>query len=388
MALALDDILAIETWQSILQDILDVADDLLLKVTSWQAGQPIRSALVYVSQKISQVQTQNREAIAGGLLDYAAGDWMTLLALSLYRVTRNPALFGSVDNFSYQNNGPDDAVFAAGDLVVAHNVSGATYRNQDDITIAPGTTKTDITIVADVAGADSSAGPDTITELVSVKVGGVVTNPTALLGTDAESDADLATRCRLKLGSLSPNGPKEAYDFVVRTPYFDDGTPCCLTSVPFMRSNVVLDVDNGALSVYCATAVGAPTDDDVAIADAAIDKWATPWLTNATALAAEEVNIPVSYEVWIAASNLTVAQQEAKIVAQLATYFKTTPVGGNRIEPDDDGVMYQDGLIVQISTSLPGVIRARVIAPSDDTTLEPNQVPVLGTVTPIVHVVT
>lgn len=388
MTLALDDVLAVETRETVFADILSVADDLMLKITSWQPGQPLRSALAYVSQKIADVQVQNREAIAGGLLDFGKGAWLTLLAQSLYRVTRQPATFGTLDNYSYQNTGPANAVFAAGDLIVAHRVTGKTYHNLVDISIAPATTKSDIAIIADEAGTASNAGPGEIDQLVSVKVGGVVTNVSALLAADDEEDDPLRDRCRAKLGSLSPNGPKEAYLFVTTTQFFEDGTPCCVTSTPLTRCNPVLDVDTGLLACYIATSVGAPSSDDVAIADKAIDKWCTPWLgRGAQAIAATELVEAVTYALWIK-SNLTTAQIQSTIAIALANYFKTIPIGGEKIEPDDNGVLYTNALEVVIATALGGIVRLQVSGPSGDVVMTPDQVAKLGTVTGTIHVVT
>lgn len=391
MAYALADLLTVETRETVLADILDIGASVFLKVTSWQSGQPIRTILTYCSQKIADVTIQNREAIAGGFLDEATEGWLSLLAWSVYRVSRRLASAGTTNTFQYTNgNSTDAAHFLPGDLVVAHAVTGKTYHNLDEITIAPGTVKSDILIEADEVGTGSNAATGEITTLVSVRVGGSVTNLQPCLGSDDEDDPSLRARCRSKLGSLSPNGPKEAFDFVVKTQFFEDGTACCPTAVPITRSQVVLNNFTGDLTVYIATDAGAPTGGDVAIADAAVDRWATPWLVDAHAIAATEVPVPVTYSAWIKSSNLTVAQQKSLILLALTEMVKRVPIGGARVNPDIDtvGYLYHDTFIVTIVGAVTAVIRATVAAPSADTALADGQVVTLGTVTGTVTVVT
>lgn len=386
--LAIDDLFAAETRETVLQDILDVADDVTLKVTSWQPGQPIRSILTYISQKIADNTARDRLAIRGGLLDYAEEGWLTLLAQSVYRVTRQPATFATGDSLSVTNGGTSIQTFQTGDLIVAHDVTGKTYTNRALIVVNPGATVTDNVIDADEVGSASNAGPGLITTLVTTFPDITVTNVRAVLGADEEDDPHLRTRCRAKLGSLSPNGPKEAYDFVVTTQFFEDGTPCCPTSVPIRRSQVVLDTDNGALTVYTATDAGAPIAGDVDIATDSIHTWSEPWLVDSAAAAATEDILNVTYTAWVRGSNLTVDAIKSKISTALAVFLKSYPIGGEVIPPDVNGILYVNTIEAVITKAVDGVIKISVTLPAADQAVIQGHTVVLGTVTGTIVTVT
>jgi hypothetical protein len=69
------------------------------------------------------------------------------------------------------------------------------------------------TIGADQAGVGGTAAPGTITNPVTDNIGVTVTNLVSLVGAPAESNLAYVARCRLKLASLSPNGPHDAYNY-------------------------------------------------------------------------------------------------------------------------------------------------------------------------------
>lgn len=66
---------------------------------------------------------------------------------------------------------------------------------------------------ADVAGPDSTSSPGTITQVVTTLSGVTCTNLDSFIGSDWESNSALANRCRLKIQSLSPNGPIGSYSY-------------------------------------------------------------------------------------------------------------------------------------------------------------------------------
>lgn len=387
MALALSDLFDSETRDGVMSTILSIAGDVALKVTAWQEGQPYRSLLTYVSQKIADNTVLRKEAIKGGLLDSSEAGWLTLLAKSLYRVDRKLADFADGDSFTFTNSSDEEYTVELGDLVVAHSVTGKTYRNTSVIVIPANGAIEGQYMLADEVGTASDAGPGMITEVVSSLVGVEVTNLAAVLGVDEELDEALRIRCRAKLGSLSPNGPKEAYEFVATTPYFDDGTPCAPTDVAITRTLVWTDALTGFVSVFLATAAGAPSGGDVTIVDNAIDRYATPWCTTATAYASTEVLVPVTYQVWIAGSNLTVAQIKSAIASALAVYFASVPISGYKIPPDELGKLYVEALRTVIAKATPGIIKVAITLPAADLELEVGEVCRLSTVTGTVTVI-
>ncbi len=383
MTVSLSDLIAAASADSILGTVLDIATDLELAVTAWQEGQPTLTTLSIFAQQFADTELINLEAIKSGFLDTAEGAWLTLLAQCLYRVPRLPAVAASTLTFQVTNNGDANVDALAGELIVAHAVTGKTYRNRDDLTagdtLAPGV-NSDIVMVADEVGTDSDAAPDAITVLVSSQSDLVVTNLDACLGSDAETDPELRARCRDKLAALSPNGAKGAYAFIAKTPTYS------ATSVPITRVNVVASILTGVVTAYLANANGAPSDADVTVVDEAIDKWATPWGTTAAAAAATEVSIPITYQVWVSGSTLTAAQIQAKIATALAVYLKSVPIGGDAISPDPNGKVRVGILEIVIARAIPETVKVTVSLPAADEELDGNEVAKLGTITPTVTV--
>src|SRR6478609_3665208 len=104
-----------KTRDQVLAVMLEVAGALDLPTTAWQAQGVDREILFILAQAIATFTGTSFDAAAGGLLDYASGDWLTLLAFDRYDVTRTPATFGTcterltnVSSFSY--------TLAAGDV--------------------------------------------------------------------------------------------------------------------------------------------------------------------------------------------------------------------------------------------------------------------------------
>lgn len=373
--LSLSDLFSTETRDDAVGTLLDVLSSLELKVSAWQPGQPIRTMLYGVGQKFADYSLIRSEAIKGGLLDSSTRGWLTLLARSVYRVERNLAEHAEASDFSVTNN--SGALFEpeAGELIVAHSVTGKTYRNVEPLSIADGATDAAVLLIADEAGTGSDAAPGMITVVVSDQIGVTVTNPSAVLGSDDELDEDLRTRCRAKLEALSPNGPRGIYEFVAKTPSLAG------TSVTITRTRVVPDPTTGELVVYLATASGAPSAPDIEAVNAAFELHATPWCTEATGAGAVDAVIAITYQAWIKGSSLSVVQIENAIATALAQAFKVIPIGGDKIPPALLGKVYVGALERIIGGAVPGIIKVTVTLPAADVELDAEELPKLGTVT-------
>src|SRR5882757_9271594 len=66
-----------------------------LPTIAWQSGGLIFSILKIEAKAIVDLVSLISEVAKGGLLDYATGDWLTLLAQSAYQLTRNPTVFAA-----------------------------------------------------------------------------------------------------------------------------------------------------------------------------------------------------------------------------------------------------------------------------------------------------
>lgn len=378
MPLTLETIITPTTADEIEQAVLDLcaSADPPLPVTAWQSGSVVRTMIWTLSGEIAERALVDVEIAKGGFGDLGSPEWVKFWAEKIYNVLFVPAepATGTV-TFTNPTATPHSQL--AGAVIVAHSVTGKTYRNQAPITIPALGSLPNVAVSSDEVGTANDAAPGFVTVIVSPSMTGVtVTNPAAILGADEEGAAALVQRTRDKLGSFSPLGPKEAYDYVAKTPELS------ATSSPITRTKTVADPATGIVTVYLATATGAPTGPDVAIVQAAFEVWAEPWTASSVAAAATNFPINVTYQAWIR-SSLTQAQVESAIATALTTYLATVPVGGVEVPPAD-GKVYVNKLEHVIFTALPGIELVAITVPAADLAMTDDQVAVLGAVTPTI----
>jgi hypothetical protein len=371
---SLDEILTPAQRDDVLATLLALASSFGAPTTAWQEGDPILTTLTADAQKSADLTLVAVEIAKGGFGELLPSDaWADLWAQSRFNETRVPATeAGGLVNAT--NTSASNYVLAIGEFIVAHTTTGKTYRNQAPITILAGVGLDDILVAADEAGIASNAAPATITTVVSSLVGVGVTNPLAFIGTDKETTPAFVNRSRAKLGSFSPNGPKDAYDYAAKTPRYSP------TSTPITRTKTVLTIATGTLTTYLATAAGAPTGGDVAIVQAAFDQYVEPWGAQSIAAAASAVSQGVTYQAWVSGSQLTSAQIEVLIEAALTAWFASLDIGGYVIPPDT-GAIYPDVLEQVIGQATPGILRVSVSIPATTVAMTSNQVAQLGAVT-------
>ncbi len=370
---SLDEILTPEDRDTVLATLLALSASLGAPTTSWIEGDPILTFLTTDAEKSADLTTVAVEIAKGGFGELLPSDaWADLWAQSRFNETRVPAT-SATGLINAGNSSVTSHIIPIGDLIVAHATTGQTYRNQAAITIPPGGLD-DIVVAADETGTIGTAAPNTITTLVSSYVGVTVTNPLSLVGTDKEATPAFVLRCRSKLGSFSPNGPKDAYDYAAKTPAYS------ATSTPITRTRTVLNPVNGVLSTYLATAAGPASAPDVAIVQAAFDEYVEPWGVTSTAVAASAVVVPISYQAWVSGTQLTVAQIQTLIATALATWFSTLDIGGYVIPPDT-GAIYVDVLEQVIGQATPGILRVVVSDPAATIVVASNEVAQLGSIT-------
>lgn len=371
---SLDEILTPATRDQVLATLLALSASMNAPTTSWVEGDPILTTLTTDAQKSADLTTVAVEIAKGGFGELLPSDaWADLWAQSRFNETRVPAT-AATGLVNATNSEPTDYVLAIGELIIAHATTGKTYRNQAAITILGTVGLDDILVAADETGIGSNAAPGTITTVVSSLVGVGVTNPLAFIGTDKETTPALVSRSRAKLGSFSPNGPKDAYDYAAKTPAYSP------TSTPITRTRTVLTASNGILTTYLATAAGPPTAGDVAIVQTAFDQYVEPWGAQSVAAAATAVGQAVTYQAWVQGSQLTSAQIQVLIEAALVAWFASLDIGGYVIPPDT-GAIYPDVLEQVIGQATSGILRVSVSIPATTLAMTSNQVAQLGAVT-------
>ncbi len=250
---------------------LSIATSLGLPVTAWQPL-GIGRQILYVNANVISLYSSTVNLLAqGGYASYAAlmvdasgapiTTWMDLIGTNNYNVTRIQATYATTDStgFSVTNSSANPlGPYSAGQLHFANAATGKTYTNTGTVTIA-GNASTGIAITSDATGSAYSSGVGTITQIVSPTLANCTcTNSKALVGSDAETNAAYLVRCQAKLGSLSPNGPAQAYYFVATSitdstqRFYNAGMTATVT-----RCTVV--TNPGEVDVYIATASGGVT---------------------------------------------------------------------------------------------------------------------------------
>lgn len=115
------------------------------------------------------------------------------------------------------------------------------------------------TFIADVAGPGGSSGVGQIDQAVTSARGVGVTNLGSFIGAPWESNTALAARCRAKIQSLSPGGPKGAYEYFALSAYqlLQAETPPIILSAPITRVLKITSSVTGVVNVVVANAQGA-----------------------------------------------------------------------------------------------------------------------------------
>lgn len=376
---SLNDLVTPVTREQVQASIYDVLGIVGTSTSSWKPGAVVRTMIAGVAIVIAAFSVLTAAIARSGFLELAEGQWLTLVARYVFNVERVEATFaeGSV---TLTNSGGGLYTLDPDDLVVANEASGKTYRNTGTIVLNPLATLS-VAIRATEAGSASTSSPGFITELETPLLGVTCTNSAPVVGQDAETDPTLRTRCLEKLGSLSPNGPWDAYSYAARNAKRADGTGVGVTRVRITKDGF------GNVNTYVATASGGVTGaannptSDLGAVNEAIQMQAAPLAVTANVFSAVPVTVAVTFEIWMYnTSGLSEQQIKDAVSARLTSFMSTQPIGGNVIG-SDPGKVFVDAIRTAIGATRPEIFHVVVTAPAGDTALSINQVPVLGTVT-------
>jgi uncharacterized phage protein gp47/JayE len=371
-------LVTIETQDAIYAKHLVVLQSLGEETESWKSGDPTRSQLDAISRFEASKEKDVAASIASGFLDLAEGDGLTLCARGL-GTERIKATYATC-TWRLTNTGPEPFIFDPNDLIAASN-DGQTYRSSTGGTLAAGGTL-DVTIIAEIAGSESSAGIGDITTMVTAFPKVSATNITSAVGLDEESDPALRIRAKAKFGANSPNGPADAYSYVATTPDRVGGAQ-------ITRTRVIDDSTVGEVEVYIAGPSGAVDSETVDLVEIGLEKWANPLCNELTVTSATNKTIPVTYQLWVYESiSEEISALEDLIEAALLAAITTRPIGGDIIPPALTGFVYQ-GWIESVILAIvgPKAFRVAVSLPAGDVACDIDDVPVLGTVTPTITLV-
>jgi hypothetical protein len=231
------------------------------------------------------------------------------------------------------------------------------------------------------AGSGSTSTAGTIDEVVTSANGVVVTNASSLVGLDEEPLVDFVARARGTPALLSPNGPKAAYDVVLRRTLRADGS-----RIACNRVRVRAPTGNGIVRAVVAGPSGALPAADVARMLLNLRTLAEPW--GVTAQVVSAANVPVNYTITAYANQsptLTGTAIQSAGLAELQRFIDSANIGGWNTLGGDSGFVYHDELAAIVSQSHPEIFKAEASSPN--TVIGAEQVPVLGTGTITVAIV-
>ncbi len=383
MTVSLASLIVTQTKAQIYEFALGIATALGLPVSTWQAGDPTRSLFHTESEMFEALEESIGGYIRSGFLDYATGDWLTVLADQVYGVTVPDATFASCD-VDLTNTSGFVYTIDAGDLTFKNTTTGKTYRNTTGGTLIArvGATNGELTVTveADEAGSDSSASAGEIDDMVTPLLGVTCTNDLAAVGVDEQDEEVTRQQCRARLGRLSPNGSKGAYVDVAR-----DSEVTGTSAITDARSYG--DSDTGDVLVYLRGPSGAVSEADRALVEEAILENCTPLCVTPTVVSVANVSVPVTYELWVyKRCGLTSAEIEEAVEGALEQMFADRPIGGDIVAPAVTGKLYRSLIESTIRSAIPEVFRVSVSVPAGDTSLTNGEVAAISTVTPTIHI--
>ncbi len=377
MTVNLATLLVRQTKETIFGIALNVGEALGLPVTTWREGDPTRSTYWVLAELGEAWVATLAQFCASGFLDYAEGDWLTLLAKQGFNVDRVEATRG-VCLATLTNAGGVSRTIEPRDLTFRNSTTGKTYTNTTGGTVPAGGTLPNVELEADEAGSESNAAIGEVDELVTTVLGLSVANTTVATGLDEQPDPDLRTACREKLGALSPNGPRDGYSYFAK-----QSTPGVTRTRPYD------DSDTGDVLLYLAGPGGAVSSDDLALATTAVLENATPLCITPTVASATNLSIPIAYELWVYdldgrdADELEEAVEEA-----IATLFANKAIGGDIIPPATSGAFYASHIAATIKSVSTHAFRVDLATPAASATaMLVSQVATPGAITATVNVV-
>jgi len=356
-----------------------------VSTTAWKPGAVVRTLIAAVAIVVASLSQLTALLASSAFLSTSTGDWLGQTARNVYNVEPLQATFATTV-VTITNSGGGVYPFDPGDLQLINTVRRQTYFNVEPVTIGSLATVENVLVQAYTAGA---AGTALVGEIDAFQTAGLnqlsVTNPTAAIGLDAESDPSVRQRCLDKLGSLSPNGPSDAYAYVARSAVDQNGAALGITRIKvtndgFGNVNVTLGKADGGVP----GTVG-DLSSPLGIADDEMQRKAAPLAVTLNTSSANTRHVDVTYTIWVYnTTGLTDGQIEDAIAVNLASFLSIQPIGGNAIGTDT-GRIYFSAIEAAVGGTAPNgvplpTMRVQVTTPSGDFLLDPDDASVIGNV--------
>ena len=192
------------------------------------------------------------------------------------------------------------------------------------------------TVTADVGGsvsnsldADGVIAVHTVTTSVTSLIGVSVDNLEPFAGSDIESNTELRDRARLKLQSLSVNGPRGAYEFFALSAvqYAPLLNPPRKMGTAITRVRNFTDETTGTVNTFVANSIGAPSAEDLETVDLVLHDRCVPLGITANTYNVTEVPVAVIGRVFLR-SGYDTAENRVLFQTAIQDYFTAFPIGG------------------------------------------------------------
>ena len=334
----LDELITPITEDQALETFLSTLETLGVPARSWRKASGPRAFLRVAARTFSGYSQLIAAITRGGFLDYATGHWLTLLARYVYGVERIAATFAS-GVVTFTNTGGGVFNEPIGQVTALWTLGRKGYVNTEAVVLGVGASAS-FAFQAIEAGSASSVPAAQIDALETVLTNVTVSNLVALVGRDAEDDATLRQRCRERLASLSPNGPRGAYADAVRSSVRLDGSPVDINRVRISPAS-----STGTVTVTVAAPGGVPVASDLTAIRLRIDTIARPDSVRVDVGAASSLLVARTLIIWArAAPGLTEAMVKAPVDLALIALGRDWPIGGIAKTVGGVGYLYADAV--------------------------------------------
>lgn len=347
--------------------IYEILARLNFSTTGWKPGGIARTMISAMSIVLAAFSVLISLIARSAFLSMSTGDWLTLVARHVYGVERILATFAA-GTLNVTNASAIPYTVTAGEWTFGNAETGRTYRNTEAFFLAPGATMA-IAVRADEAGSASSAGVGLITRLVTGVLGVSCSNDNALVGLDTETDDSLIARCMLKPQSLSPNGPRAAFEYFARAATRPDGTP-----VGVNRVNVANSSMTGQAVVTVATASGELSPSDLEHVRTSLETNALPNCVTLALSTSTDVLVNVEFWAYFDGSEMSPEEQERHVAPVLQQWFAGTRIGGSTILGVGKNKIFRETIRNVIANAFPERPALVVLhSPSADVTLSEQE---------------
>jgi phage-related baseplate assembly protein len=337
-----------------------------IATTSWLPGSPTRTIIAVFAVLFAYVSYLVAGIASMAFLATARGPWLTLKARYDYDTERRGAT-RATGAVTIRNTSGAPYTLGADDLILSAPELDLEFRNLSPVTIAANG-DTLVTVASTQEGSAASAPAGSITKVITALPGVSVLQPSALIGQDEERDISLRARAKASTATLSPHGPKLAYQHAATSCTRADGSP-----IEIAKLKLVAD-GGGGIDAYVANASGPIATSDLATVNEAMQRVA-PLAVTLRVATSVALPLTVQYQVWCYLSaSLNESQVRAACDAALSERIARVPIGG------DGGMLWLNSIRGCLDNTLPEIYRVTVSVPTGDVPVKANEVVTLASV--------